>query len=278
MFNRIYYADDAMLRIASGGNTQGSADALARVMWLQYTHRWGNSTSAEAGAPTDERHTTARLRLADLIAALSQVTDLGMGQPPEDAVRSCLLATSLARRMDVSERDVGDIYYTTLLQHIGCTAYAHETAALFGGNDVAVRAGGAKIYFGDQREGLPYLLFELGKGATPLVRAQAVITAISKGQRIDEELFRANCEVAVRVSQRLGLGTGVQRGLNEIYERWDGKGNPRKLAGDDTASPARFAQVASQAILFGRLGGPELAAEVIGRRAGIALDPSIKLP
>jgi response regulator RpfG family c-di-GMP phosphodiesterase len=63
------------------------------------------------------------LRLADLIAALSQVTDLGMGQPPEDATRSCLLATSLARRMDLSERDVGDIYYATLLQHVGCTAY-----------------------------------------------------------------------------------------------------------------------------------------------------------
>jgi HD-GYP domain-containing protein (c-di-GMP phosphodiesterase class II) len=215
------------------------------------------------------------LRLADLISALSRVTDLGMGQPPEDAIRSCLLATALARRTDLGERDVGDIYYTTLLQHVGCTAYAHETAALFGGNDIAVNAGGARIYFGDQREGLPFLLFELGKGATPLVRARAVITAISKGQKIDEELFRSNCEVAVRMSQRLDLGTGVQRGLNEIYERWDGKGNPRKVTREDIALPARFAQVASQAILFDRLGGPELAVEVIHRRAGTALDPSI---
>jgi HD domain len=164
-----------------------------------------------------------------------------MGQPPEDAIRSCLLATGLARQMELGERDVGDVYYATLLQHVGCTAYAHETAALFGGNDIAVRAGGARIYFGDQREGVPFLLFELGKGATPLVRAQAVITAIRKGQKIDEELFRSNCEVAVRMSQRLGLGAGVQRGLNEIYERWDGKGNPRKLVGD-MALPARFAQ------------------------------------
>jgi hypothetical protein len=198
-----------------------------------------------------------------------------MGQPPEDAIRSCLLATGLARRMDLNERDVGDVYYTTLLQHVGCTAYAHETAALFGGNDIAVNAGGARIYFDDQREGFTYLLFELGKGATPLVRARAVITAISKGQKIDEELFRSNCEVAVHVTRRLSLGTGVQRGLNEIYERWDGKGNPRKLTREDIALPARYAQVASQAVLFERLGGPELASEVIRRRAGTALDPSI---
>jgi HD-GYP domain-containing protein (c-di-GMP phosphodiesterase class II) len=198
-----------------------------------------------------------------------------MGQPPEAAIRSCLLATGLARRMDLNERDVGDVYYTTLLQHVGCTAYAHETAALLGGNDIAVNAGGARVYFGDQREGFTYLLFELGKGATPLVRARAVITAISKGQKIDEELFRSNCEVAVHVTRRLGLGTGVQRGLNEIYERWDGKGKPRKLTREDLALPARFAQVASQAVLFERLGGPELATEVIRRRAGTALEPSI---
>jgi HD-GYP domain-containing protein (c-di-GMP phosphodiesterase class II) len=234
-----------------------------------------------AALPPEDRcaesreHAIAELRLADLIAALSQVTDLGMGQPPEGAIRSCLLATGLARRMDLSERDVGDIYYTTLLQHVGCTAYSHETAALFGGDDIAVRAGGAKVDFADPKEALPFLVFELGKGATPLGRARAVIAAISKGQKFDEELARSNCEVAVHVTRRLGLGTMIQRGLNEIHERWDSKGNPRKLSGDDIALPARFAQVASQAVLFGGLGGQELAAEVIRRRAGSALDPSI---
>jgi HD-GYP domain-containing protein (c-di-GMP phosphodiesterase class II) len=230
----------------------------------------GEARAAESG-----EHAIAELRLADLIAALSQVTDLGMGQPPEDAIRSCLVATALARRMDLSERDVGDVYYTTLLQHIGCTAYAHETAALFGGDDIAVRAGGAKVDSANPKEALPFLLFELGKGATPLGRVRAVIAAVSKGQKIDEELTRSNCEVAVHMTRRLGLGTGVQRGLNEIYERWDGKGYPQKLAREDIALPARIAQVASQAVLFGRLGGPEFTLELIRRRAGTALDPTI---
>lgn len=82
----------------------------------------------------------AQLRLAHLLASFSQVADLGMGQPPETAMRACLLATGLARRMRLTEREVSDVYYTTLLQHVGCTAFAHETAALFGGDDIAVRA------------------------------------------------------------------------------------------------------------------------------------------
>jgi hypothetical protein len=72
------------------------------------------------------------VRLAELLAALSVATDLGMGQEPEKAVRACLIATQLARAMDLPDRDVRDVYYCTLLQHLGCTAPAHETTYLFG--------------------------------------------------------------------------------------------------------------------------------------------------
>ena len=167
--------------------------------------------------------------------------------------------------MRLGEREVADIYYVTLLRHVGCTALAHETAAFFGGDEIAVRAGGARIDFVNPKEALPFMVFELGKGAAPSVRARAVISAISKGQKFDEELARSNCEVAVHMTRRLGLGTGVQRGLNEIYERWDGMGNPRKLSGEDIALPARFE----------RIGGPDLASAIMSRRAGAALDPSI---
>src|SRR5260370_39736135 len=39
-----------------------------------------------------------RLRLAELMAALSLATDLGMGQPLEQALRTCLIAIELAER------------------------------------------------------------------------------------------------------------------------------------------------------------------------------------
>jgi hypothetical protein len=41
-----------------------------------------------------------RVRLADLLAGLSLVSDLGLGLPPEDAMRSCLVGTALARKPD----------------------------------------------------------------------------------------------------------------------------------------------------------------------------------
>jgi hypothetical protein len=50
---------------------------------------------------------------------------------------------------------------------------------LFGGDDIAIRAGGARIDFANPKEALPFLVFELGKGAKPLGRARAVIAAFS---------------------------------------------------------------------------------------------------
>lgn len=88
-------------------------------------------------------------------------------------------------------------------------------------------------------------------------------------------LHRSNCEAAVRTVERLGLNRNVQAGLDHIYERWDGKGNPHGLSHDAIALPARFAQVAGQGVLFHLLGGPELAIETVRQRGSGALDPAI---
>src|SRR2546426_7827329 len=43
--------------------------------------------------------TPDRLRLAELVAALSLATDLGMGQPMAHALRTCLFAIALGRAL-----------------------------------------------------------------------------------------------------------------------------------------------------------------------------------
>ena len=87
-----------------------------------------------------EQESSSRPRCADLLTALSLITDLGMGNRPETAMRGCLIATNLARRLQLDDRSVAEVYYTTLLRYVGCTAPAHDQAFLFGGDDVGLRA------------------------------------------------------------------------------------------------------------------------------------------
>lgn len=213
------------------------------------------------------------LRLAELLASLSLVTDLGMGYPPEQALEACLIAGELARALQLNQQQQVDVYYTSLLLHVGCTAYAHEQALLAGGDDIHLRGTGSRYDFSSPREGLAGL-FAVAAVGSPVTRARSVFVMLARGSAIDSETSRSTCEVATQMARRIGLPDRIQQALYQMFERWDGRGLPRRLAGDDIALPIRVTQVAAQAALFNRLGGPELAREVIGRRAGGSLDPT----
>src|SRR6266851_4318295 len=78
---------------------------------------------------------------------MSLVADIGMRLEQGETARAALVAVELA--IEVGAPDPSDIYYTTLLQHIGCTAYAHEAAALLGGDEIAVKRAAMHTNFGN---------------------------------------------------------------------------------------------------------------------------------
>ena len=77
--------------------------------------------------------------MLELLGGLSLVTDLGSGSPLEESLKRCLVATRLARLSGCTEPEVSDVLYTALLQHLGCTAYAHEMARVWGDDIVTAR-------------------------------------------------------------------------------------------------------------------------------------------
>jgi HD-GYP domain-containing protein (c-di-GMP phosphodiesterase class II) len=226
-----------------------------------------------AGSDRAREQAPAGLRLAELVVGLSLVSDVGMGQEPGDAARACLIAVGLARRAGLA--DLSEVYYTSLLQHCGCTAFSHEAAELLGGDDVAAKAAGLHTDFGQPRQVLSDWLMELAPGASPLTRLRVAGTAIVRSGQIRGGYTTANCEVAAAIARRVGLPSGVVRGLGEIFEQWDGRGLPRGLGREDISAAARCAQVAGVASLFGRLGGAELAVSSTRRRGGRGLDPDL---
>ena len=52
---------------------------------------------------------TEGLRLAELLTALSLATDLGMGQPLEHALRSCLIAIGLSERLRLRPEELAEV-------------------------------------------------------------------------------------------------------------------------------------------------------------------------
>ena len=119
------------------------------------------------------------LRLADLLCALSVPLDLAMAQAPEKSIRSCLVAVDLARRLGLAEPEVSDVYYATLLRHLGCTATAYEEAYLFGPHAHAVRPQAERTDAGNRREALA-LLLQSGRGSG-IHRARYLMRTVRAG-------------------------------------------------------------------------------------------------
>ncbi len=203
-----------------------------------------------------------RLRLADLLAGLSIAADLGFGLPPEQAMRSCLIGTALARKLDLPEREVADTFYATLLLHVGCTALAHETAA-FAGDDRGFLGEVARTNVADARETFGRLLPSVTRGLPPVRRTQLAARLVARGEAFGRLHDTGSCEVASATARRIGLGDGVQRALFEIFERWKGGWAPQGLAGEEIALPARVARLASEAAIFADLGDAALVVDAL---------------
>lgn len=211
-----------------------------------------------------------RVGVAGVVAALSVVSDLTRGRPAGEAMRACLLATELWRRAGSRSATGADVYYATLMRFAGCPATSHEAAMLLGGDDIAVRSRGDLVDASRPWEGLMFLA-GLGSGVDRLrVMARAPVMG-----RTVRESARADCEVGAELVQRVRLPDAVSRSVLCAFERYDGKGSPAGLAGDDVAEPARFAAVGFAAVMFDAIGGAELATRMLARWAGRALDPAI---
>jgi HD-GYP domain-containing protein (c-di-GMP phosphodiesterase class II) len=206
--------------------------------------------------------------MTEVLGALSLATDLANGNPMESALRSCLLAARLARDAGAPAADARDAYNGALLRHIGCTSFAHEETAAFGG-DLEARRVFAPVDLTRSGETVSAAVRGLDLGA----RRLGALALKARGLRRD--MATARCEVAARLATRIGVGSGVALALEQSYERWDGRGGPRGLAGDELALAARVLHIAVEVELHHRLGGGDAARDLVRRRAGGQLDPEL---
>jgi HD-GYP domain-containing protein (c-di-GMP phosphodiesterase class II)/DNA-binding CsgD family transcriptional regulator len=212
-----------------------------------------------------------RLRLADLLAGLSIVVDLGYGLPMETAMRACVVGTALARRMGLSEREAADVFYVSLLLHVGCLAYSHETAAWFG-DDAAVHR--AVVRTTTPWEILSVMIPEATRGLPAGARVKSVALFTTRGPGFSRRHDMASCEAARAVARRIGLPEAVSGALYDVHEWWNGRG-ARGLRGDEIAPAARIARVGTDAVFLAALGGATTVTDALGRASGKRLDPHV---
>lgn len=130
------------------------------------------------------------------------------------------------------------------------------------------------VDFGDPMVALPALLGYARRGKSIGAQIGAVVSTLLALPRM-AGMTRTHCEVANALAERLVVGERVQRGLTQVFERWNGKGMPNGLRGEAIDLPVRVVLVAETAVLAARIGGVDAVTKVLRERAGKALDPRL---
>lgn len=197
-----------------------------------------------------------------------------MGQPMDHVLRQCLIALRLARRLGLSEADREVVYYTGLISWVGCHIDAYEQAKWFG-DDLAFKTDYRHTDFPSASAERMFILRHLGAGRPAAERIRLGFGFLGAGHRVAETMLDNHWHASDRLTQRLGLDQRVRDGVEQTFERWDGRGAPKGIRGEALSMPARLVNLADVVEVFHRAAGVEAAVEVARARSGTQFDPAV---
>jgi HD-GYP domain-containing protein (c-di-GMP phosphodiesterase class II) len=221
----------------------------------------------------ETRPAAESVRRLEILATLSLAIDLGSGQPSGHGLRATALANHLAAQLALSDEDRRDAVDLTLLRFIGCTTDSHLAAAVFG-DEIAAASFLVGSDYGSALDVIGRLARDLAKTEALPRRARRLIRAIAGMPKL-KETSRSHCEVGAVLLEQLGFEERVRDRYRQMFERWDGRGQPRGLRGDAVPAAVWIAQAAHDAIALHRMGGLPLVRDAGRRRRGGAWAPTV---
>jgi len=215
-----------------------------------------------------------RLRLAELLGALSYALDVTEGQPEGHCVRCCWIGHQIGRRIGLNENELSDLYYTLLLKDLGCSSNAARICQLYLADDLTFKRD-----FKQLDDALPqvlrFVLGHTGLKAGLAERFRAIANIFQNGGEISRELIETRCHRGSDIARTMRFSEGVASGIQSLDEHWDGGGKPLNTRGADIPIYARIALLAQVVDVFHAASGPSAALAEARRRAGSWFDPTL---
>lgn len=215
-----------------------------------------------------------RLRLAELIGALSYALDLTEGQPPGHCTRCCYIGMQIGHAIGLPQPALWELYYTLLLKDLGCSSNAARICELYATDDLSFKHD-IKLMDGSLPQVARFVLGHTGLGVGLLERFKIILAAVRTKEKMAQELISTRCQRGATIARRLRFDERVAAGIHSLDEQWNGGGRPQRLAGDAIPIYSRIALMAQVVDVFNTSGGPETALAEVRARAGTWFDPTL---
>jgi HD-GYP domain-containing protein (c-di-GMP phosphodiesterase class II) len=212
--------------------------------------------------------------LSEVVGALSYALDLTEGEPPGHAARSCLIGMRLAEELQLNAPTRSDLFYALLLKDAGCTANAARMAALFGADDHVVKHSAKRVDWSGQFSAFVWSVRSVAPGQSMRARLDRLLAIKDEGE-VTRSLMLARCERGAEIARMVGLSERTADAIRALDEHWDGRGQPRGLAGEEIPLLGRILCLAQTTEIFHAAGGIDGAYGVATRRSGRWFDPEL---
>lgn len=215
-----------------------------------------------------------KIRLAELLGALSHALDMVEGQPAGHCIRCCWIGIHVGREVGLDDARIWELYYTLLLKDLGCSSNAARICALFLTDDLNFKHD-AKTIDGSLPQALRFVLSHTGLKVGLAERFRALVNVFLNTGEIARELVETRCQRGADIARRMRFSEGVAQGIQNLDEHWDGSGQPLGLRGAAIPVYARIALMAQVVDVFQLANGADAGRSEIRRRAGTWFDPEL---
>ncbi|MCW6509526.1 HD-GYP domain-containing protein [Lichenifustis flavocetrariae] len=220
------------------------------------------------------RSTGERIRLSELLGALSHALDLTEGQPIGHCVRATWIGFHIGQELGLPESLLWELYYTVMMKDLGCSSNAARLCELYLSDDI-----GLKRDFKTVSDSLPkvlgFVFSHTGLKSGLAERFKAVFNILQNGERLVSELIETRCQRGAAIAARLRFPPAVCAGIHALDEHWNGKGRPDRLEGGAIPIYARIALLSQVVDVFHHTAGREAAMAEVRRRTGTWFDPEV---
>jgi HD-GYP domain-containing protein (c-di-GMP phosphodiesterase class II) len=214
-----------------------------------------------------------KIRLAELLGALSHALDMVEGQPAGHCVRCCWIGIHIGSEIGLTDAQIWELYYTLLLKDLGCSSNAARICQLYITDDISFKRD-VKSVDGSLPQVLRFVLSHTGMNAGLAERVRALVQVLQSGGAA-QELIETRCDRGAEIARKMHFSEEVAQGIRSLDEHWDGGGMPLHLSGDAIPVYSRIALLAQVVDVFHLANGIEATKREVENRSGTWFDPRL---
>ncbi len=165
-------------------------------------------------------HALPKIRLAELLGALSHALDMGE-RAARRALRPLLLdRNQIGTEIGLEPAQIWELYYTLLLKDLGCSSNAARICQLYMIDDIAFKRD-----FHTVNVSLPQVLRFVASHtrmqAGLAERFRALVHIFQNGGKIAQELVETRCDRGAEIARKMRFSELVAHAIRCLDEYWE---------------------------------------------------------